>query len=187
MERIKGVFSVLANKKTPLILSVLAQAYVIFIWLAGWDKNALNSYLLYLTVAFAVISAVSLDLIVVSTTFSKHHSAWSTLTAIVALLGSVLVVIDLFYHLQWYWLHAVFPLMVFMYSQHLREERSQEEAQNHAKKLADGWTKEELIDIMITLQATNEFIYKVIRGDRTKLWKYITERRQLLIDGSNTQ
>jgi hypothetical protein len=72
--------------------------------------------------------------------------------------------------------------MVFMYSQHLREEKSQEEATVYAKRVEAGWTKEEVIDIMLNLDATNEFIYRNIRGDRTKLWKYLADRRATLAE-----
>lgn len=112
---IQSVKSIMFNDKLPLTLSVLSQAYVLWLWLVGYQYHQLQ----WLTVIFAIISAASLDLIIVSTTFSKHHTKWSFTTALVALCGSVLLVIDYFYKLNLHFIHAIFPIMVFFYSNHL--------------------------------------------------------------------
>jgi drug/metabolite transporter superfamily protein YnfA len=121
--RFTRMFAILRSNKTPLTLAVTAQAYTVFVWLTGMTAASLTGSLFVLTVIFALITALSLDLIVVSTTFDPHRNTWSWATAIFALIGSVLIVVDLFYGMHWLFLHAIFPTMVFFYSQHLAESK----------------------------------------------------------------
>lgn len=173
--KIKAVFT---HEKSPLVLLVLAQAYVLFLWMIGSDVYQVKA----LTIFFAIITAVSLDSVVVSTTFTKHRSRWSWTTSLVAMVSGVLIAIDLFYNLQWHWLHTTFPILVFFYSQHLAEEK----AMSNVTINAGGLDKEETIGRLIDLGLDNTQIFSVIGGNRTKVWKLINELRNAASQSSNT-
>lgn len=157
-----------AKEKTPLALLVTAQAYVLFLWMVGLDVYSYPA----LTGFFAVITAVSLDSVVVGTTFSKHRNTWSWITSIVAALSGVMIALDLFYKLGFHWLHSTFPVLVFFYSQHLATERQ------ILTDMHDVTTnKEELINKLIDVGLDNTTIYSIVGGNRTKIWKLINDLR----------
>lgn len=161
---VKSIWQFLVQKKTPLVLLVLAQSYILFLWMIGSDIYTFPA----ITISIAIITAVSLDSVVVSTTFSNSRNKWSWITSLIAMISGVLIVVDLFYHLELYFLHAIFPILVFFFSQHLAEENITVENTNNV---------EETITRLITLGLDNTQIYTVVGGNRTVIWKLINDIR----------
>lgn len=175
---LNNVKAFITQEKAPLVLLVLAQAYVLFLWMIGKDIYTLPE----LTILFAIITAVSLDSVVVSTTFSKNRSRWSMVTALVAMVSGVLIVVDLFYRMEWHWIHATFPILVFFFSQHLAEEKSLANSTVNAS----GLDKEETISRLIELQLNNSQIYSVIGGNRNKMITLINSIRDSALQSPDT-
>ena len=106
----------------PLGLALLAQSYVIGLWYYASISGA--SWLADLIVA--VGAGLSLDLIVVTTVMGRRQgrsSGWSWATSFGAFCCSSLIALDRY---GWTWrslLHVAFPLVVFLYSQHLATPR----------------------------------------------------------------
>jgi hypothetical protein len=109
-------------EKLPLGLALLAQSYVVGLWyyasISGphWIADLI----------VAVGAGLALDLIVVTTVMGRRagrSSGWSWLTAAGAFGCSSLIALDRY---GWEWrsgLHVAFPLVVFLYSQHLATPR----------------------------------------------------------------
>lgn len=174
MNRLK---TFLINEKTPLALLVLSQAYVLFLWLVG-----LNVYsYIAITGVFAIITAVSLDSVVVSTTFAKHRNAWSWITAIAACTSGVMIALDLFYALHWQFLHVSFPLLVFAYSNHLASEKKIASESTGTSTDSNGkfFNIDDLIDRLIDEGMVNESIYRIVKGKKQTTIELIKERRAL--------
>lgn len=108
-------------EKAPLALATAAQSVVVGLWyfhsidLGDWRLNLL----------VAIIAGLALDAIVVTTVMGRRigrESAWSNGAAAGAFLCSALIAIDTYS--AWLalvrpLLHVSYPLMVFLYSQHL--------------------------------------------------------------------
>lgn len=105
-------------EEIPLGLALLAQSYVVGLWYfasvsgAGWAYDLI----------VAVGAGLALDLIVVTTVMGRRQgrsSGWSWATSLGAFCCSSLIALDRY---GWEWrsgLHVAFPLVVFLYSQHL--------------------------------------------------------------------
>ena len=106
----------------PLGLALLAQSYVVGLWYYASISGA--SWWADLTVAIG--AGLSLDLIVVTTVMGRRQgrsSGWSWATSFGAFCCSALIALDRY---GWEWrslLHVAFPLVVFLYSQHLATPR----------------------------------------------------------------
>jgi len=152
------------QEKTPLALLVLSQAYTMFLWFVNWNVQAYPT----LTVLIAIITAVSLDSVVVSTTFSKHRSSWTLFTAVVAALSSVMIALDLYYSLHFWWLHASFPVLVFFYSNHLSAEKIL--ASESGEQNGNAGNKEDLVNRILDIFGDDTPDYKVAKiiGGKTK-------------------
>lgn len=105
-------------EEIPLGLALLAQSYVVGLWYFASISGA--GWLLDLVVA--VGAGLALDLIVVTTVMGRRQgrsSGWSWATSLGAFVCSSLIALDRY---GWEWrsgLHVAFPLVVFLYSQHL--------------------------------------------------------------------
>lgn len=109
-------------EEIPLGLALLAQSYVIGLWyfasVSGADW--------WVDLLVAVGAGLALDLIVVTTVMGRRQgrsSGWSWATSFGAFLCSALIAMDRY---GWEWrslLHVAFPLVVFLYSQHLATPR----------------------------------------------------------------
>lgn len=105
-------------EEIPLGLALLAQSYVVGLWyfasISGADW--------WLDLVVAIGAGLALDLIVVTTVMGRRQgrsSGWSWATSLGAFLCSSLIALDRY---GWEWrsgLHIAFPLVVFLYSQHL--------------------------------------------------------------------
>lgn len=105
-------------EEIPLGLALLAQSYVVGLWYfasisgAGWMYDLI----------VAICAGLALDLIVVTTVMGRRQgrsSGWSWATSLGAFCCSSLIALDRY---GWEWrsgLHVAFPLVVFLYSQHL--------------------------------------------------------------------
>lgn len=105
-------------EEIPLALALLAQSYVVGLWYfasiqgAAWQVD----------LVVAVAAGLALDLIVVTTVMGRRagrSSGWSWATSLGAFGCSALIALDRY---GWEWrsgLHIAFPLVVFLYSQHL--------------------------------------------------------------------
>lgn len=112
-------------EKAPLALATTAQSVVVGLWyfhsidLGDWRLNLL----------VAIIAGLALDAIVVTTVMGRRvgrESTWSNGAAAGAFLCSALIAIDTYS--AWLalvrpLLHVSYPLMVFLYSQHLASPR----------------------------------------------------------------
>ena len=102
----------------PLGLALLAQSYVVGLWYYASVSGA--SWWADLVVAIG--AGLALDLIVVTTVMGRRQgrsSGWSWATSFGAFCCSSLIALDRY---GWEWrslLHVAFPLVVFLYSQHL--------------------------------------------------------------------
>lgn len=111
-------------EEIPLGLALLAQSYVVGLWYYASIDGA--AWLLDLLVA--VLAGLALDLIVVTTVMGRRagrSSGWSWATSLGAFVCSSLIALDRY---GWEWrsgLHIAFPLVVFLYSQHLATPRKQ--------------------------------------------------------------
>lgn len=105
-------------EEIPLALALLAQSYVVGLWYfasiagAAWQVD----------LVVAIAAGLALDLIVVTTVMGRRagrSSGWSWATSLGAFGCSALIALDRY---GWEWrsgLHIAFPLVVFLYSQHL--------------------------------------------------------------------
>lgn len=106
----------------PLGLALVAQSYVIGLWYYASIRGAAW----FVDLAVAVGAGLALDLIVVTTVMGRRagrSSGWSWATSLGAFLCSSLIALDRY---GWEWrsgLHIAFPLVVFLYSQHLATPR----------------------------------------------------------------
>jgi predicted RNA-binding Zn-ribbon protein involved in translation (DUF1610 family) len=109
-------------EEIPLGLALLAQSYVVGLWyyasISGADW--------WVDLIVAVGAGLALDLIVVTTVMGRRagrSSGWSWATSFGAFGCSSLIALDRY---GWEWrslLHVAFPLVVFLYSQHLATPR----------------------------------------------------------------
>ena len=109
-------------EEIPLALALLAQSYVVGLWYfasiagAAWQVD----------LVVAIAAGLALDLIVVTTVMGRRagrSSGWSWATSLGAFGCSALIALDRY---GWEWrsgLHIAFPLVVFLYSQHLATAR----------------------------------------------------------------
>lgn len=109
-------------EEIPLGLALLAQSYVVGLWyFASIDGAA------WLADLFIAIGAgLALDLIVVTTVMGRRagrSSGWSWGTALGAFGCSALIALDRYGWELRSGLHIAFPLVVFLYSQHLATPR----------------------------------------------------------------
>lgn len=163
------------QEKSPLALLMLSQAYVIFLWLTGWNVYSYPA----ITVSFAAITAVSIDSVVVSTTFSKYRNNWSLLTSVVAMLSGVAIALDLFYRWEWNWLHASFPILIFFYSNHASAAKALQSEGTSQDSEGKYFNIDDLIDRLIGEELSNEGIYRIVRGKKQTTIDLIKERRGL--------
>lgn len=105
-------------EEIPLGLALLAQSYVVGLWYYASISGAHWA----LDLIVAVGAGLALDLIVVTTVMGRRQgrsSGWSWATSLGAFVCSSLIALDRY---GWEWrsgLHVAFPLVVFLYSQHL--------------------------------------------------------------------
>lgn len=105
-------------EEAPLALALLAQSYVVGLWYYVSIEGATWQ----LDLVVAVGAGLALDLIVVTTVMGRRagrSSGWSWATSLGAFFCSALIALDRY---GWEWrsgLHVAFPLVVFLYSQHL--------------------------------------------------------------------
>ncbi len=106
----------------PLALALLAQSYVVGLWYYASIKGASDR----VDLVVAIGAGLALDLIVVTTVMGRRQgrsSGWSWATSFGAFGCSSLIALDRY---GWEWrslLHVAFPLVVFLYSQHLATPR----------------------------------------------------------------
>jgi hypothetical protein len=106
----------------PLALALVAQSYVVGLWYYASIHGASD----WVDLAVAVGAGLALDLIVVTTVMGRRagrSSGWSWATSLGAFVCSSLIALDRY---GWEWrsgLHVAFPLVVFLYSQHLATPR----------------------------------------------------------------
>lgn len=109
-------------EKLALSLALLAQSYVVGLWY----YSSIRGPHWFADLIVAVGAGLALDLIVVTTAMGRRagrSSGWSWLTALGAFGCSALIALDRY---GWEWrsgLHIAFPLVVFLYSQHLATPR----------------------------------------------------------------
>jgi len=108
-------------EKVPLALAATAQSTVV----AVWYYRYIDLGYWWMNLAIAVIAGLALDAIVVTTIMGRRmgrDSAWSMAASCGAFLCSALIAVDS-YSTWLAWgrplLHVSYPLMVFLYSQHL--------------------------------------------------------------------
>ncbi len=107
-------------EEIPLGLALLAQSYVVGLWYFASIKGAGQ----WADLAIAIGAGLALDLVVITTVMGRRmgrSSGWSWATSLGAFLCSSLIALDRY---GWEWrsgLHIAFPLVVFLYSQHLAE------------------------------------------------------------------
>lgn len=109
-------------EEIPLALALLAQSYVVGLWYYASIKGADPS----VDLAVAIGAGLALDLIVVTTVMGRRQgrsSGWSWLTSLGAFGCSALIAIDRYGWEPHSLLHVAFPLVVFLYSQHLATPR----------------------------------------------------------------
>lgn len=105
-------------EEIPLGLALLAQSYVVGLWYFA----SISGAAWWLDLAVAIGAGLALDLIVVTTVMGRRQgrsSGWSWATSLGAFICSSLIALDRY---GWAWrscLHIAFPLVVFLYSQHL--------------------------------------------------------------------
>lgn len=110
------------KEKAPLGLALLAQSYVVGLW---YFHTASGPHWIA-DLVVAVAAGLSLDLIVVTTVMGRRagrSSAWSWLTSLGAFVCSALIALDRYGWEPRNLLHVAFPLVVFLYSQHLASAR----------------------------------------------------------------
>lgn len=111
-------------EEIPLGLALLAQSYVVGLWYYA----SIDGADWWVDLAIAVGAGLALDLIVVTTVMGRRagrSSGWSWATSLGAFGCSALIALDRY---GWEWrsgLHIAFPLVVFLYSQHLATPRKQ--------------------------------------------------------------
>lgn len=109
-------------EEIPLGLALGAQSYVVGLWYFASIHGASDQ----VDLIVAIGAGLALDLIVVTTVMGRRQgrsSGWSWLTSLGAFGCSALIAIDRY---GWEWhslLHVAFPLVVFLYSQHLATPR----------------------------------------------------------------
>jgi hypothetical protein len=105
-------------EEAPLALALLAQSYVIGLWYYASIKGAWWA----LDLVVAIGAGLALDLIVVTTVMGRRagrSSGWSWATSLGAFFCSALIALDRYGWEARSGLHVAFPLVVFLYSQHL--------------------------------------------------------------------
>lgn len=111
-------------EEIPLGLALVAQSYVVGLWYFASIKGAGQ----WADLAVAIGAGLALDLVVITTVMGRRQgrsSGWSWATSLGAFLCSSLIALDRY---GWEWrsgLHIAFPLVVFLYSQHLAEPKRQ--------------------------------------------------------------
>jgi hypothetical protein len=113
-KRLAPFLVLLEARYAPLLFAVAPQAYAVYLWL--WRGSDLSSA----SFAFAVMGGIGYEFVYVGAIAwaeEGRSSAWTWLTAVVALLFSVAVAYYV-YSAQgaWAWLHAGFPLVAFAYT-----------------------------------------------------------------------
>lgn len=109
-------------EEIPLGLALLAQSYVVGLWY----YSSISGADWWVDLIVAVGAGLALDLIVVTTVMGRRagrSSGWSWATSFGAFGCSSLIALDRY---GWEWrslLHVAFPLVVFLYSQHLATPR----------------------------------------------------------------
>lgn len=109
-------------EEIPLGLALLAQSYVVGLWYYASVSGAAW----WVDLIVAIGAGLALDLIVVTTVMGRRagrSSGWSWATSFGAFGCSSLIALDRY---GWQWrslLHVAFPLVVFLYSQHLATPR----------------------------------------------------------------
>ena len=105
-------------EEIPLGLALVAQSYVVGLWYFASIKGAGA----WADLAVAIGAGLALDLVVITTVMGRRQgrsSGWSWATSLGAFVCSSLIALDRY---GWEWrsgLHIAFPLVVFLYSQHL--------------------------------------------------------------------
>lgn len=114
-------------EEIPLGLALVAQSYVVGLWYFA----SINGAGPWVDLVVAVGAGLALDLIVVTTVMGRRagrSSGWSWATSLGAFVCSSLIALDRY---GWEWrsgLHIAFPLVVFLYSQHLATPRKRASA-----------------------------------------------------------
>lgn len=109
-------------EEIPLGLALLAQSYVVGLWY----YRSISGAAWWADLLVAIGAGLALDLIVVTTVMGRRagrSSGWSWATSLGAFGCSALIALDRY---GWEWrsgLHVAFPLVVFLYSQHLATPR----------------------------------------------------------------
>jgi len=106
----------------PLALALVAQSYVVGLWYYA----SINGAAWQVDLAVAIGAGLALDLIVVTTVMGRRQgrsSGWSWATSLGAFACSSLIALDRYGWEYRSLLHVAFPLVVFLYSQHLATPR----------------------------------------------------------------
>jgi uncharacterized membrane protein len=123
-------------EEAPLVLLVGAQVLIVFEWYTGFTVWP------FVTAIFGVVAAGALDAAVVASTRGRRlgrRSIWGWLTAASAALFSALVSLNHYNVLGAWgegWLHAAYPVVSFIYAQHLAQSRASREQANSAPEQA---------------------------------------------------
>lgn len=105
-------------EEIPLGLALLAQSYVVGLWYFASVRGAGA----WADLVVAIGAGLALDLVVITTVMGRRQgrsSGWSWATSFGAFCCSSLIALDRY---GWEWrslLHVAFPLVVFLYAQHL--------------------------------------------------------------------
>jgi hypothetical protein len=109
-------------EELPLGLALIAQSYVVGLWYFASVSGASKEIDLFV----AIGAGLALDLIVVTTVMGRRagrSSGWSWATSLGAFGCSALIAMDRYGWEYRSLLHVAFPLVVFLYSQHLATPR----------------------------------------------------------------
>ena len=105
-------------EEVPLGLALVAQSYVVGLWY----YSSISGAAWFVDLLVAIGAGLALDLIVVTTVMGRRagrSSGWSWATSLGAFVCSSLVALDRYGWQAHNLLHVCFPLVVFLYSQHL--------------------------------------------------------------------
>jgi len=112
MDKITALFR---NKKTPLLLLILTQAYLIFSWnMQSFSNLAYTNH--YVSFIISALTCIALDLATVDIAFSIKSNKSQWIIAIAASSIMTIIAIAIAYNVTKDCLHAAIPFSIYVYS-----------------------------------------------------------------------
>jgi hypothetical protein len=113
-ERLAPLGALLDARYFPLLFAAAPQAYTVYKWLYGGDKSG-EGWI------FAIIGAFGFEMVYIGAIAwaeGKAKSRWFWITAVAALVFSVLVALRVYIPTEggWAFLHSGFPIVAFCYT-----------------------------------------------------------------------